>query len=123
LHSFPFKLEVNDFSELEGLLHFDKKELHLEFVQADSILGVFKSKAKELVLPLSRISYVQHDKGWFGDKFIIQAKTIKDCEGMPGAKAGKFKLSVKKRDRKIIEDFALDLNLALSQSKLDLLGE
>ncbi len=104
-------------------MHFDGQALQIEFVQGDTILNVFKSKAKSITLPLSRISHVEHKKGWFGDKFIIQAKTLKDCEGMPGSKAAKFKLKVKKSNRSIIENFIVDFDLALSQLRLDQLEQ
>ena len=118
LNSIPFKLKVSDFSELDGLIHFDGQNLQIEFVHGDSIVKLFKSRAKSLTLPLSRISHVEHRKGWFKDEFVVQAKTMKDCEGMPGSKGGKFVMKVKRKTRKQIESFLVDFDLALSELRL-----
>lgn len=112
-------MNVNDFSEIEGLLHLDTKSIEIEFVQRDTVINLFSSKTKGVTLSLNRVSHLLHRKGWFGDKLEIQAKTMKDLAGVPGAKAGKIVLKIKKRYRIAVETIAVEAKLRISQMRVD----
>lgn len=116
-------MKVSDYSRLEGMLHFDEDEptagLRLEFYHKESVLNVFGSRLKEVPIPLSRLGNIEHKQGWFSDKLAIRFRSLSDAESIPGASLGQMVVKVKKKERDHLRNLVVDVQLAMSQLRID----
>ena len=117
----PFTMKVSDYSQLEGVLHLEEGGIRLEFYHKETVLNVFGSSLKERPIDFERIADLQHKKGWFGDRLIIQFKSMSDADGIPGAKLGAVYLKTRKRDRDRVAELVVDGNYRMSELRFDAL--
>ena len=112
----------NGFGEIEGILSAVAHGLVLEFQVKDAMIGVVRSGMKELHTPYEAISQIRLKKTWFGSSIRLQVDDMSVLSRFPAAKAGEIVLSIKKRQRPVALDFISQLQLRLSEIKLERLG-
>ena len=74
-------------------------ELSIEFVVTDTVVSVFKSGVKEIVIPRSELDVVHLKQGWFGTHVHIRVKSLKWLADLPGCENGEVTLHIARRDR------------------------
>jgi hypothetical protein len=124
-HAVPFYITgVNGgLTEVDGLLKVQNNALLLEFQSADAIIGVVKSRVKEVSIPFDAIRRVELKKGWFTTKISIYTKSMSAMKDIPGAKAALVVLKVKRAYKIDALDLNSQIQLAFSEYKLNLLDE
>lgn len=120
----PFHLEANQgFAEAKGLIHIKRHKITLEFEVKDVFGGFFKSDYEEVDISFDDIQSLTYKKGFWGAKIIIEGNSMRTFEKVPGSEQGQCVLQVKRRDRKNAEQTISSARVALSEYKLDKLGD
>ena len=120
----PFHLEVNQgFAEAQGLIHIKKTSLVLEFEVKDAFGGFIKSDLKEIEIPFDEIESLSYKKGFWGAKILIEGNSMRTFEDVPGAEQGRCELKIKRKDRGQAQQSISSARVALSEYKLNELGE
>jgi hypothetical protein len=86
-------------AEGKGLAKASPSELRIEFVVTDTVISVFKSGVKEIVIPRSEIDVVRSKGGWFGTQAHIRVKSLKWRADLPGCENGEVTLHIARQDR------------------------
>ncbi len=88
------------FTSAEGLLHYEVGALRLEYQVSDGLLGLIKSKLRQISIPLADLVSINLEESWFGDdQIILQGKTMEAVQGVPGMAQGRIELNIKRSDR------------------------
>lgn len=109
---------------LEGILRIEKGKMYFEFQKKDVIFEAYKSDLKEIEIDFSEIALMEFKKGLFSSKLIIHSKRAIAFQDFPGNKLTERVLKVKKKDRDVAASISSNVNLALSEQRLnELKGE
>ncbi len=121
MRSLPFYMDDlnGGFMKLEGILRVEKGKLYLEFQKTDAILETYKSDVKELEIDISEISMMEYKKGLFSSKLTIHAKRAVTFQDLPGSGLTERVLKVKKKHREIAASISSNINLELSERRLN----
>lgn len=111
------------FAEAQGLIHIQKSSLLLEFEVKDTFGGFIKSDLMEVEIPFDDIETLNYKKGLWGGSIIIEGNSMRTFEKVPGSEQGKCELKIKRRDREKAEQTVSSARVALSEYKLDKLGD
>jgi len=87
------------FVEGNGIAKATPAELTLEFVVQDGVLNLVKSGVKEIRIPRGEIDWIQHKRGWFGDKVSVRVKSLRWLADLPGCDNAEVTLRISRRDR------------------------
>jgi len=103
----PFKVPdlFGGFAEGKGVANARPSELTLELVVKESVLGVFKSRVKEIRIPKSEVALIRFKRGWFGGRVFVRVKSMKCLADLPGCDSGQITLHVARQDRDRAADF------------------
>ena len=107
----------------KGLLKLTKSGIELEYQVQDSFVGVIKSDVKNLHLDYKDLDSIDFKKGWFSAKIILKATSMRVLQDLPGNELGECKLKVKRRHKDKAQQTISRARVALSEFKLDQLGE
>lgn len=123
----PFTIE-NDthlgLSEVQGMLYSDGRNLIIEFRLADTVIGVMKTEAKQLSIPLGDVLSIRYAKRYFGltAEITLRTRSIRSFAELPDAKLGTIVMKVRRADRGDAEQFCLAVHeqvLRLRGAQLD----
>ncbi len=82
----------------EGMVSFDGANVKIEFRTADSFTGLFKSKVREVNIPLDVINLIElrEERGWFGRGYFlfIRVAEMGRASGIPSFETGEILLSI-----------------------------
>ena len=109
------------FAEAQGLMRVDENTLMLEFEIRDSLVGLLKSRIKEIKIPISEIDSVTLNKDWFKISLIIRTQKLSSLGDLPKQERGQIKLHLSHEDGEIAEWLVSFLMLSISDKKLNLL--
>ncbi|PAU93017.1 hypothetical protein CK503_13925 [Aliifodinibius salipaludis] len=102
----------------KGLLKVKEDGLHLEFEVKDSIVGLITSGVKSVVVTYVDLENIRFEKGWWNAKIIVEGKSMKVFEALPGSEQGRLKLKVKRSDRDDAQNAVSSARVHLSEQKL-----
>ena len=112
------------FQTASGLLKLEEENLVLEFQVMDAFFEVIKSDVEEVAIPLRDLQSVEYKKGWFSSKIIMEARSLRVFDDIPGSEKGECKLKIKRKERKDAEKLVSKIRLVMSEMRLnDLDGE
>jgi len=105
-------------ADLQGMLSFDGKRLTLGFQTADALLGLIKSKTRELVMELPTLDEIEYGHGWFWlmPYVRVQSNDFSALSEVPGSEGGQLRLSVKFRHRKQAQKLVEALRFARAEA-------
>lgn len=121
MRSLPFYMDDlnGGFMKLEGILSVEKGKIYLEFQKSDAILETYKSDVQQLEIDISEISMMEYKKGLFSSKLIVHAKRAITFQDFPGNGLTERTLKVKKKHREIAASISSNINLLLSEKRLN----
>ena len=121
MRSLPFYMDDlnGGFMKLEGILSVEKGKLHFEFQKTDTILEAYKSELMTLEMDISELSMMEYKKGFFTSKLIIHSKKASTFKEFPGNQLTERVLKVKKKHREIAASISSNINLELSERRLN----
>jgi hypothetical protein len=123
--SVPFKIKnvFEGFAESQGILRLDGESLSIEFQTKDKIVGVIKSKIKNIKVPVSNIEEVDFKKSVFGNTMTIRLSKLSEAENIPQKDLGEIKVSIDKKYIEVALDFVLQLKLEVADHRLKEAGK
>lgn len=121
----PFHLSNlnHGLAEAKGLIHIRKNGITLEFEVKDTFGGFIKSDLKEIDIPFDEIESLTYKKGFWGGTIKIEGNSMRTFDGIPSAEQGRCELKIKRNDRDTAEHTISSARVALSEHKLNKLGD
>jgi hypothetical protein len=93
------------FAEGKGLAKANPSELKIEFVVTDTVLSVFRSGVKEIVIPRPELDDVRLEQKWLGTRVHIRVKSLKWLADLPGSENGEVTLHIARHNRDQVAAF------------------
>lgn len=121
--SFEIPTVNQGFRIARGLLKLEGEELLFEFQVTDAFLEVFNSDVEEVRIELADLQSVEYKKGWFSSKIVLEARSLRVFEEIPGTDGAECVLKIKRKDRGEAQKLVSKTRLTLSEMKLRDLGE
>jgi hypothetical protein len=120
MRALPFTIENlnGGFMKLEGILRVNEDHLMFEFQKKDAVLEAYQSELKTVEIPLAELEMLEFKKGWFSAKLILHGKSASSFRDLPGKDLIERVLKVKRKHRDVAANISSNLNLALSEKKL-----
>jgi len=112
-----------DFAEAKGIMRLERDHLILEFQTQDTVLGLLKSNIKQESIALDDLHSVIFKKKFFKGELIIKAKRMHALGNIPGSEQGEIKLIIARKDKEAAAQFAVEMELMISEHKLKKLDE
>ena len=121
----PFKTDeaYSGLAAVEGIMRAEKTRLVLEYQVKDNILGMLKSKPKELAIPFTELSEVVYKRNWFISRFRLYVNSMRILGEFPVGKDGVISLRIRRNQKETAKGLESYVNLRLSEIRLDMLGE
>lgn len=121
----PFEIPtVNQgFRIAKGLLKLVGEELEFEFQVTDAFLEIISSDVKEVRIKLEELQSIEYRKRWIGAKILIEAKSLRVFDDIPGTEQAECVLHIKRKDRQDAERLVSKIRLVMSEMKLKDLGD
>ena len=118
--SVPFKIKnvFEGFAESHGIINLDGEGLSIEFLTKDNIIGVIKSRIKNIRVPVCNIEEVDFKKSIFGNTLTIRLSKLMGLEDFPKQDSGEIKVSINKKHIEAALDFVLQVRLEVADHKL-----
>jgi len=120
MRALPFTIENlnGGFMKLEGILRVKDDHLFFEFQKKDAVIEAYQSELKSVEIPLTELEMLEFKKGWFSAKLILHGKSASSFRDLPGKDLIERVLKVKRKHRHVAANISSNLNLALSEKKL-----
>lgn len=120
MRALPFTIENlnGGFMKLEGILRVKDEHLLFEFQKKDAVLEAYQSELRTIEIPLSELEMLEFRKGWFSAKLILHGKSASSFKDLPGKDLIERILKVKRKHRDVAASISSNLNLKLSEKKL-----
>lgn len=120
MRALPFTIENlnGGFMKLEGILRVKDDHLFFEFQKKDAVIEAYQSELKSVEIPLTELEMLEFKKGWFSAKLILHGKSASSFRDLPGKDLIERVLKVKRKHRDVAANISSNLNLALSEKKL-----
>ncbi|MDZ7690555.1 MAG: hypothetical protein U5K69_05365 [Balneolaceae bacterium] len=84
---------------------------------------MIKSDVRVIKLSLRDLQSVDYKKGWISAKVILEARSLKVLEDIPGTDMTECVLKIKRKDRKEAENLVSKVRITMSEMKLRDLDE
>ncbi|MEQ8524989.1 hypothetical protein [Gracilimonas sp.] len=121
MRSLPFSIENlnGGFMKVEGILRVEGENLVFEFQKKDAVVEAYQSELKTVKIPLSELDMFEFKKGWFSGKLILHGKRATSFGELPGKDLTERVLKVKRKHRDVAANISSNMNLKLSEQKLN----
>lgn len=121
MRSLPFVIDNlnGGFMKAEGILRVEGDKLTFEFQKKDAVVEAYQSDLKTVVVSMSELDMLEYKKGWFSGKLILHGKTARSFGELPGENLTERVLKVKRKHRDTAASISSNLNLRLSEQKLN----
>lgn len=121
MRSLPFSIENlnGGFMKVEGILRVEGENLVFEFQKKDAVVEAYQSELRTVTIPLSELDMLELKKGWFSGKLILHGKRASSFGDLPGKDLTERVLKVKRKHRDVAANISSNLNLKLSEQKLN----
>lgn len=121
MRSLPFSIENlnGGFMKVEGILRVEGENLEFEFQKKDAVVEAYQSDLMKETISLSELDMLEFKKGWFSGKLILHGKRASSFGELPGKELTERVLKVKRKHRNVAANISSNLNLKLSEQKLN----
>lgn len=100
----------------KGIVRIEGDSLLMEYRKVDGLLGVLKSRVKEVRVPLNQIVGVELERKYWMSKLTLQSTSLKTFEDVPGESDGKLELTFAPRARVAVINLARDIESRISRA-------
>ncbi len=123
--SLPFYIDnlYSGLAKVDGLLKLTGESLVIEFQTQDNVIGMFKGSSKTKQVPLNQVFKAEIKTRWWDRSITIRPSTLSAIDGIPGVDKGQLKIKFRKADQEIAKNIVSQLNLRLSEIRLQELDE
>jgi hypothetical protein len=121
MRSLPFAIENlnGGFMKVEGILRVEGEHLVFEFQKKDALVEAYQSELKTEKISLSELDMLEFKKGWFSGKLILHGKTARSFGDLPGKDLTERVLKIKNKHKNVAASISSNMNLKLSEQKLN----
>ncbi len=105
--------------KVEGILRVEGEILVFEFQKKDAVVEAYQSELKTATIALSGLELLEFKKGWFNAKLVLHGKNARTFEDLPGKDLTERVLKVKRKHMGLAANISSNLNLKLSERKLN----
>ncbi|MBD3617805.1 MAG: hypothetical protein HUJ22_14700 [Gracilimonas sp.] len=121
MRSLPFTIENlnGGFMKVEGILRVEGEYLVFEYQKKDAVVEAYQSELRTEKIPISELDMLEFKKGWFSGKLILHGKRASSFGDLPGKELTERVLKVKRKHRNTAASISSNLNLKLSEQKLN----
>lgn len=102
----------------KGLVKLAGEELQFEFQVTDAFLEILNSDVEEVTLPLRELQSVEFKKGWFSSKIVLEARSLRAFDDIPGTEQAECVLKIKRKDRDDAARLVSKIRLVMSEMRL-----
>ena len=102
---------------VKGVLSIEGEELLFEY-KLYTPNGTVISTLNKFSLQVDFLKKIMFKKSLFSTRMIIEATQLVFLDPIPGSEQGKIMLKINREDRNNAQDFATQLNIALSERRL-----
>lgn len=119
----PFEIpEISHgLKEASGLMKLWERGLEFEFEVAT--LGLFKSGVETVRIGYDGLNSIDYKKGWIKDKIVLEGKSMKVFEAIPGTEIATCILKVKRKHRDTGQNLISKARMYLSEYRLSQMDE
>ncbi len=112
-------------ADLQGMLSFDGRRLTLGFQTADALLGLIKSKTKQVHIEMASLDHIEYGHGWFWlmPYMRLQCNNFAAVVDIPGSESGQLKLSVRFGNRMQAKKLVEAVRFARAEALHDAINE
>lgn len=121
MRSLPFSIENlnGGFMKVEGILRVEEEKLVFEYQKKDAVVEAYQSELRTETIAISELDMLEFKKGWFSGKLILHGKSARSFGGLPGKELTERVLKVKRKHRNLAANISSNLNLMVSENKLN----
>ena len=121
MRSLPFSIENlnGGFMKVEGILRVEGEKLVFEFQKKDAVVEAYQSELRTVTISIFELDMLEYKKGWFSGKLILHGKRANSFGDLPGKDLNERVLKVKRKHRNLAANISSNLNLKLSEQKLN----
>ncbi len=121
MRSLPFTIENlnGGFMKVEGILRVEEENLVFEYQKKDAVVEAYQSELRTETISISELDMLEFKKGWFSGKLILHGKTARSFKDLPGKDLTERVLKVKRKHREVAASISSNLNLKISEQKLN----
>lgn len=121
MRSLPFTIENlnGGFMKVEGILRVEGEYLVFEYQKKDAVVEAYQSELRTEKIPISELDMLELKKGWFSGKLILHGKRASSFGDLPGKELTERVLKIKRKHRNTAASISSNLNLKLSEQKLN----
>lgn len=121
MRTLPFSIENlnGGFMKVEGILRVEEENLVFEYQKKDAVVEAYQSELRTETISISELDMLEFKKGWFSGKLILHGKTARSFGDLPGKELTERVLKVKRKHRNLAANISSNLNLMLSERKLN----
>ncbi|CAN5666359.1 hypothetical protein BH23PLA1_BH23PLA1_28970 [soil metagenome] len=96
----PFSMDTYlGLGSVQGLIRCEANALILEYRTRDSVMGLLRTRPREVRIPIDQICAIRLDEGFFGTSLEIQTSTLRTWQDFPGSDQGRVRLGIARADR------------------------
>ncbi|WP_287129116.1 hypothetical protein [Candidatus Cyanaurora vandensis] len=121
MHSLPFAIDdiYGGLAQVRGLLSLESDYLLLEYQVRDGLVGMVKSRVRELKVPLAELEMVTLDKRWLTLGLMLKSYRMHTLQDLPTSEAGRVILKLTRRDEVIANQLIHHLKLKISEARFE----
>ena len=125
MRSLPFSIENlnGGFMKIEGILRVEKQKLVFEFQKKDAVIEAYKSDVQSVEIPVKDLEAIELKKGMFSTNLVLHARTSSVFNDLPGKELTERILKIKKKYRDVAASISSNINLTLSEIRLNELSD
>ena len=124
-HTVPFSISdaYEGLTDVDGLARFEADALTLEFQTKDAFFGMNMSDVQQVRIALTDLASVHFVKRMLWATLTLRVHRMALVEKVPGARRGEIKLRFARKHRDEAHTLASQLQLRLSEHKLERMDE
>lgn len=115
----PFQMEGTHagFGRCDGVAKLEDD--HLVFEVQSKVAGIMKTELKVVRVPLSDVSKIEYDGGFFSSNLQVVFKSMSYTQDFPRSEGSSVTLELKRRDRKAAQELEKDVKMGMISTSID----
>lgn len=118
-YTVPFYTDAYEgFAHTHGFLRLRKNGFLVEHQTKDAVFGMVKTAVKTSNLPFEEVVAIQYKSNWFRTIILLSTSSFTIAEAMGATGSFDAKLYIKRKHKKIAEDFVEQAQIMISEYQI-----
>ena len=105
-------------AKTEGIAHFSKDLIALEFETKDKIVGIISSGPRKIAVALKDISSIELKRGWGRVRLLLHSVKLNTFSSIPGYQGSALTLVFPSRNRDDLKLIVSEINVQLAENDI-----